>query len=402
MKGPEVATCEKSGGLDPKWSETPQCIKATCPAVPEILYGFHETVNSTAIGTSVKYFCNATFEILDVDTIICELNVTAKVPSWSTPLPQCIGGCQLPSFSKGYILLPGMVVTTEGPVASTAAPTEPQVMTVTEMETTTTVPDTTTSEEATTTTEAPMTTTDQPVTTEEPVATTLAPEVTSDSVNTATDVFIKTKGTTVSASVIPNDEDDSNMTDTTTTNSNITDSMTTTTTPVPDTDMPDTTTLDTTAAPETTTTPKPTTTTTQPTTTTTTLPPTTQSPYAYIGNITTFRINETIIFQCNPGYTVISTANPNYVGSSVSADCKLVSNVTENGVVSRTTSWSTTAFCVPYCPAVEEVLYANHTIPANTRQGATVEYSCNDGFELVGTSQVTCLPTGKWKHLKKN
>ncbi|XP_053386777.1 complement receptor type 1-like [Mercenaria mercenaria] len=329
LTGPEVITCEKTDA-GPEWSQTPVCKKATCPAIPDIENGYHETINSTEIGTNVQYFCDDGYEILDIDTISCVYNGTGKIPVWTQPLPECIGGCTLPVFTNGIIMLPGMTLTTA-------------------------LPDTTLE----TTTELPYTTTDEP----ELYNVTTTTEV--------PDTFNET--TTVTAMPDISNDTTTNLTDNTNETDNTDNSITSTaiTTFLPD---------------------------------TTTVPPataTTISPYAYVRN-ETFHINDTIIYKCNAGYSIVSTANVGYVGNAIEATCVIATNASAPLLTSnKISTWSTTVVCVPECPPVVDVLNANYTAPSNTLEGSTVVYTCFPGFEMVGPTEVKCLSTGNWSELPR-
>ncbi|XP_045184201.2 sushi, von Willebrand factor type A, EGF and pentraxin domain-containing protein 1-like [Mercenaria mercenaria] len=371
LTGPSIVTCENTDS-GPQWSQTPICKPVKCPDIPDIEHGFHESTNSTEVGTTVRYSCDNGYAILDnLDTISCVLNGTAK---WTEPTPECIETiCARPVIVNGVILLPGMNLTTALPDKTVETTTE-LPFTITEapdvynMTTTTEVPDTFNE----TTTSLPDNSNDTTVLPDTLNATTALPDTTNDTAVDLTDTANDTSAV-------------SNETTTTTTTA-LPDTSNDTTTAMPDssnettTAMQGVTTEVTTLLPDTTTTPP---------TTTTTL-----SPYVYITN-ETFLINDTIIYKCNPGYGIVSTAYPGYVGNTMGATCISTVNATSNMI----TAWSTTVSCVPECQPVPDVANANYTAPSNTLAGSTVVYTCFPDFEKIGPSEVKCMSTGKWSKL---
>ena len=88
--------------------------------------------------------------------------------------------------------------------------------------------------------------------------------------------------------------------------------------------------------------------------------------------------------------------NLKYITPYLSGAGGLTGNVTEHEL---TLTCSVLYFAGNYCgepPKVKDGQVRNETKNGTT----TAYYSCKEGFTRIGTSQITCLSTGKWKKAK--
>ncbi|KAL4216425.1 cr1 protein [Mactra antiquata] len=61
--------------------------------------------------------------------------------------------------------------------------------------------------------------------------------------------------------------------------------------------------------------------------------------------------------------------------------------------------WTNMKKCVVDCYPLPNIDNADRTHPENTYEGSIVEYTCQKGYEIVGSKDVTCQNTGRWSAL---
>ncbi|XP_064388223.1 sushi, von Willebrand factor type A, EGF and pentraxin domain-containing protein 1-like, partial [Halichondria panicea] len=59
-------------------------------------------------------------------------------------------------------------------------------------------------------------------------------------------------------------------------------------------------------------------------------------------------------------------------------------------------SWSTTPICLAVCGSPPSISNGSPGTPTSIIQGGTVVYSCNSGYQLSGSATVVCQDSGNW------
>ncbi|KAM5298505.1 sushi, von Willebrand factor type A, EGF and pentraxin domain-containing protein 1 [Ctenodactylus gundi] len=134
-----------------------------------------------------------------------------------------------------------------------------------------------------------------------------------------------------------------------------------------------------------------------------------------------FHAGSTVTYQCNSGYYLLGdsrmfcTDNGSWNGLSPSCldvdECAVGSDCSEHAFCLNTNGSYVCSCVLPYTgdgkKCTEPIKCKPPGNPENGRSsgetytvGADITFSCEEGYELVGVTKITCMASGEWDHLR--